>query len=339
LALLFAGKNNMSGVFLQVGDFPNLALVRSIRLKCKTLGRLVVLGVVFATVPFLRCYAQDICRAPTASNLKVVRLYVARKLEIAEDQVTLKAAAPLRDRDCYTPIEVSTSDGHQPFTVYLSSDSRLLTAEIYDVGSNPAIEAEQRRQQIENVLNEDILLESGNADAKPTVTVFLDLECPYCQRYEQNLQRMLSEDQAGIHVVYRFFPLGIHPWAFSAADSTACVALQNHQDAISLMDLFYLRQKEISLDVINTIIDEFISKHPDLSTSKYRQCISSGAGKKIVESDLSLGQKLGVKATPTTVVDGRIAEGVLDAHTLTLLITPPSKTDVSGVPAKIPAAR
>ena len=65
----------------------------------------------------------------------------------------------------------------------------------------------------------------GNKDAKVTVVVYDDFQCPYCSRMHQTLNDVRRATATGIKVVYKDFPLTeIHPWAERAAIDSECLA-------------------------------------------------------------------------------------------------------------------
>ncbi len=68
----------------------------------------------------------------------------------------------------------------------------------------------------------------GNKDAKVTVVVYDDFQCPYCSRLHQTLNDVLKTYGDQIKVVYKDFPLlEIHPWAERAAIDSGCLAKQS----------------------------------------------------------------------------------------------------------------
>ncbi|HOX71119.1 MAG: DsbC family protein [Dokdonella sp.] len=61
------------------------------------------------------------------------------------------------------------------------------------------------------------------APSKPkySVTVFTDIDCPFCRRFHQQIE---AYNNAGIAVEYVFMPLDIHPGADKKAEAVWCAA-------------------------------------------------------------------------------------------------------------------
>ena len=54
---------------------------------------------------------------------------------------------------------------------------------------------------------------------KHTVTVFTDVDCPFCRRFHEQIA---AYNAKGIAVDYLFFPLSIHPGADKKAEAVWC---------------------------------------------------------------------------------------------------------------------
>jgi len=59
---------------------------------------------------------------------------------------------------------------------------------------------------------------------KHTVTVFTDVDCPYCRQFHKQIAEF---NNAGIAVNYVLFPLDIHPGADKKASALWCAADRN----------------------------------------------------------------------------------------------------------------
>ena len=61
------------------------------------------------------------------------------------------------------------------------------------------------------------------AEAAPVqVVVFSDFECPYCRRAAPVLRRVAAAFPNDVSLIWRHFPLGIHPSAPRAAEAAQC---------------------------------------------------------------------------------------------------------------------
>lgn len=67
----------------------------------------------------------------------------------------------------------------------------------------------------------------GNPDAPVKIIEFSDLECPFCKRFHETMQTVMSEygKEGKVAWAYRHFPLTtIHPKALKEAEATECAA-------------------------------------------------------------------------------------------------------------------
>lgn len=107
---------------------------------------------------------------------------------------------------------------------YISADGRyLLDGDMIDLERDVNLSAEERRswrlRRIDEVSEDDMLIFSPS-DPKYTLTVFTDVECSYCRRLHQEIDKLLD---AGIRVRYLFYPLaGPRSDAFTKARAVWC---------------------------------------------------------------------------------------------------------------------
>lgn len=110
--------------------------------------------------------------------------------------------------------------------------------------ANGAVE-QPNYQAIPAVNNNDNIL--GNKKAKVTLIEYSDFECPYCQKVGPTLQQVLQAYGDQVRLVYRHFPLSIHPYAEQAAEASQCAA---EQDKFwPLHDKFFAEQAALSATI------------------------------------------------------------------------------------------
>src|SRR2546429_7352124 len=59
----------------------------------------------------------------------------------------------------------------------------------------------------------------GPADAKVTIVIWADYQCPFCAKLLPVLDRLLAEHPADLRLVWRQRPLSMHPEALLAAEA------------------------------------------------------------------------------------------------------------------------
>jgi protein-disulfide isomerase len=136
----------------------------------------------------------------------------------------------------------------------------------------------------------------GRRDAKSTILVFTDFQCPYCKRLDAQLRELANHQD--VRVVVRNKPLPLHSHARLAAKAAIAADKQGklaemtkelfeHQDALDRASLMIYAER-LALDV-----DRFRIDLDDWDTEA-----------RLVE-DEALAAKLNVRGTPTSFVDGK----------------------------------
>jgi thiol:disulfide interchange protein DsbC len=109
--------------------------------------------------------------------------------------------------------------------IYVSKDGRfVLDGSAIDVESQrditEAARAKTRMASLKDLGPEKRIIFSP-PNPKHAVTVFTDIDCPFCRRFHQQIQ---AYNDAGIAVEYVFLPLDIHPGADKKAEAVWCAA-------------------------------------------------------------------------------------------------------------------
>jgi thiol:disulfide interchange protein DsbC len=109
--------------------------------------------------------------------------------------------------------------------VYISADGKfLLQGNLYDVAAKKSL-TEARlagiRADALRSLSPDKMMTFAPANPKHTVTVFTDVDCPYCRQFHKQIA---AYNAAGIGVNYVLFPLDIHPGSDKKAQAVWCAA-------------------------------------------------------------------------------------------------------------------
>ncbi len=107
--------------------------------------------------------------------------------------------------------------------VYVSKDGKyLLQGKLYDVPAKKDLTAARIATMREDAIKKlpaSKTIVFAPPHPKHTVTVFTDVDCPYCRAFHKNI---VAINKAGIAVHYIMFPLDIHPGADKAAEAVWC---------------------------------------------------------------------------------------------------------------------
>jgi protein-disulfide isomerase len=168
----------------------------------------------------------------------------------------------------------------------------------------------------------------GNKNAKVTVVVFDDFQCPYCSRMHQTIIDTLKNYGDRIKVVYKDFPLTqIHPWAERAAIDSGCLAKQSDSAYWDFADYIHAnpqaikgeqRQLPAQLAEIDRVTLDIGARH-SADPVLLKKCVEAQS-KTDLNASIKEAEALGVEATPAVFIDGMKMDGAIpDADFRTLL--------------------
>jgi thiol:disulfide interchange protein DsbC len=110
--------------------------------------------------------------------------------------------------------------------VYVTKDGKyVIDGNAYDVAHRVDLtassRAKARKDALARVGPEKRIVFSPPAPLAPkhTITVFTDVDCPFCRRFHQQIAEYNAK---GIAVDYLFYPLSIHPGADKKAEAVWC---------------------------------------------------------------------------------------------------------------------
>jgi len=164
------------------------------------------------------------------------------------------------------------------------------------------------RDTVEGLWSE--LTRRGDAEVPVgnVIIEFVDYECPVCQRQHQEIGRFL-ENNKDIEIVYRQFPLSIHPHAYRAAMSVVCAEEQGLFKRMH-SELYENRSWILNGDIRGVAKDVGADLHV------FDTCMSSDQAKSRVEQDIQLAYALRVDGTPSFVSQDRPHYGFMHAAQL-----------------------
>ncbi|MBS0583184.1 MAG: DsbC family protein [Proteobacteria bacterium] len=156
--------------------------------------------------------------APASGEEKVVRDALARLAPTMKVEAVAKSDLP----GFY---EAVVGNGQ---VVYVTGDGKyLVQGEVYDVAQKASLTGRAQatiRLAALKTLPQSKRLVFAPANPKHTVTVFTDVDCPYCRQFHKQIA---AYNQVGIAVEYVLFPLSIHPGADKKAEAVWCAQDRN----------------------------------------------------------------------------------------------------------------
>jgi protein-disulfide isomerase len=142
----------------------------------------------------------------------------------------------------------------------------------------------------------------GSKDAPVTLVEFSDFQCPYCRAAAPTLKQVEQKFGDKVHVVYRQFPLNIHPFAQKAAEASLCA---NEQGKFWQMhDAMFEDQTKLAVaDLKQT------ARRLGMDGKKFDGCLDAGRYVEQVQNDQKEGERVGVNGTPAMFINGVVVDG------------------------------
>jgi protein-disulfide isomerase len=144
----------------------------------------------------------------------------------------------------------------------------------------------------------------GPEDARITFVEFSDFECPYCSKAIHELDAILKAYPKDVRLVFKQFPLDMHPNAPLAAE--AALAANAQGKFWEMHDKLFANFRKLSR--ANMLL---WAKDIGLDVARFQAELDSGRYKSVVAKDLAEGDKLGINGTPTVYVNGQKYNGHL----------------------------
>ncbi len=143
----------------------------------------------------------------------------------------------------------------------------------------------------------------GPADAPVTIVEFSDFECPFCGRVNPSIEKILDTYGDRVQVVFRQFPLDIHPNARKAGEAGLCADEQG--EFWAMHDAMFGDQKNLGVDGLKSLAADIAG----IDASTFDACLDSGKFADTVQEDLEAGVRAGVGSTPSFFINGRFLAG------------------------------
>ena len=207
---------------------------------------------------------------------------------------------------------------------YVTADGEhFLSGTVWDLNENPY------QDILERIPSSGFPI--GPANAKVTIQVFSDFECPYCRDFAKTLRDNIEKKYANdVRVIFHNFPLeGPHPWARAAAEAADCLGNEkvtafwafhdwifDHQGAVN--DVYKGQQATFATYLRSQTLE--IAKAQNLDSEKVGSCMDRHATATQVEESARAGRALQIETTPTLFINGRVIPGAFPWPTLDAVI-------------------
>ncbi len=151
----------------------------------------------------------------------------------------------------------------------------------------------------------------GRPDARTTIVVYMDFQCPFCARFHESLLALTRT--ASVRVIYRHFPLDGHPFAFKAAEASECA---NEQGKFwQYGDALFEHQRGMNNDTFSELATSL-----GLNVNEFQTCLASDRHKQRILANRADGLRRHIFGTPVVFIDGKRFNGVVPEATLEKII-------------------
>jgi protein-disulfide isomerase len=171
----------------------------------------------------------------------------------------------------------------------------------------------------------------GSKDAPYTMVEYIDLQCPFCKRFEDvtfaEIRKNLI-DTGKVRYYSRDFPLTeIHPNAMKAAVATHCAAEQ---------DQFWKMRDLLVSNATNLGTEAIIgyAKTAGLDASTFSTCLASTKYDTAIKESIREGASAGVQGTPSFVLGKSTPGGVTGSVVVGALPYPMIEAEMRKLEAK-----
>jgi protein-disulfide isomerase len=195
-----------------------------------------------------------------------------------------------------------------------NSETKAIVGQYIDAGTEPwgrvnmgAVNLEDRPTQ-------------GPADAPVTIVEFADFECPFCAHAFSVIETLVNTTYKGkVKVIFKAYPLNVHPWAMKAAEAAECARLQNPAAFWDFARYFYTNQGSINAGNLQSNVDK-LAKEQKLDAPSLKACMGSAQTAARIKQDQTDGDTIRVSSTPTFFVNGIPVVGLPDGKVLDFVI-------------------
>ena len=145
----------------------------------------------------------------------------------------------------------------------------------------------------------------GDPDAPVTIIEFADFQCPYCGRFFAQTEPQIDKAylQSG-KVRFGYFDFAFlgqeSSWAAEAAE---CAADQNK--FWEYHDMLYSSQSGENQGAFNKDNLKKFAEDLELDTNAFNKCFDSGKYTQLIQGDSNTASSIGVRSTPTFLINGQ----------------------------------
>jgi protein-disulfide isomerase len=132
----------------------------------------------------------------------------------------------------------------------------------------------------------------GSKNAKVTMVLFSDFQCPFCSRIEPTIKQLEDTYKGDFRVIWKHEPLPFHQNAMPAAE--AAEAAREQGKFWQMHDLMFANQNQLSPDQYQAW-----AKQIGLDMGQFKRSIDEHKNQSRIQEDTTYGASVGANGTPT----------------------------------------
>ena len=144
-----------------------------------------------------------------------------------------------------------------------------------------------------------------------TATLYTDYQCPYCAKAEPKFEEAAKKLDGIMNVTVRHMPLNMHANAVPAALAVEAAAAQGKH--VEMANKLFAAQNDWKniqeRSKLRTIFNDY-AKELGLNVEEFDKALLDSNTVKPVQRDYEHAVKIGVKGTPTFVVNDKVIDGL-----------------------------
>jgi protein-disulfide isomerase len=142
----------------------------------------------------------------------------------------------------------------------------------------------------------------GPADAKVTVEVWSDFQCPFCAKGAATAKQLREKYGDKVRLVFRHQPLPAHEHARLAA--AASMAAHEQGRFWEFHDALFANPRSLDRASLEALAGKL-----NLDVERFRRALDSSTWSNYVETEVAEAQRRGIRGTPTFFVNGKAIIG------------------------------
>lgn len=195
----------------------------------------------------------------------------------------------------------------------ISPKQQLLKQSIARTVANASVVQEDLEKLVPS---EGLFPALGSDEAPVTVVMFIDYRCPYTRDSMPAIRTVMENMGDRARLIIRDFPIPqLYPESRDVAHAARCVLDQGQKAYWRYQELLFAEQDAPSAETLRALVSK-----ANLNVARFNDCMSARMYDVAIDTDVALGERVGVAGTPTFFVNGAKFDGSVDEELFTKLV-------------------